>query len=65
MPPRNLASDNGVYVGRHAHDRGLHGRSHHNSAPKPFVWTKNADDILAAIERFCTRTLAVQNATNF
>ena len=38
---------------------------HHNRAPKPFVWTKNADDILAAIERFCTRTLAVQNATNF
>jgi len=38
---------------------------HHNRAPKPFVWTKNADDILAAIKRFCTRTLAVQNAANF
>jgi transposase len=38
---------------------------HHNRAPKPFLWTKNADDILAAIKRFCTRTLAVQNAANF
>jgi transposase len=28
----------------------------HNSAPKPFRWTKSADDILATIERFCLRT---------
>lgn len=27
---------------------------HHNSEPKPFRWTKSADDILASIERFCT-----------
>jgi transposase len=26
---------------------------HHNAAPKPFRWVKSADDILAAIERFC------------
>ena len=26
----------------------------HNSDPKPFRWTKSADDILASIERFCT-----------
>ena len=25
----------------------------HNAAPKPFRWVKSADDILAAIERFC------------
>lgn len=25
--------------------------------PKPFRWTKSADDILAAIQRFCLRTL--------
>src|SRR6266436_6866418 len=31
-----------------------------NADPKPFRWTKTADDILAAIERFCRRTLAVQ-----
>src|ERR1700676_2726761 len=28
-----------------------------NAAPKPFRWTKSADDILASIERFCRRTL--------
>jgi hypothetical protein len=26
----------------------------HNADPKPFKWVKSADDILAAIERFCT-----------
>ena len=29
-----------------------------NADPKPFVWTKSADDILASIQRFCLRTLA-------
>jgi len=28
----------------------------HNDDPKPFRWTKSADDILAAIQRFCLRT---------
>lgn len=27
--------------------------SQHNTDPKPFRWTKSADDILASIERFC------------
>lgn len=31
-----------------------------NADPKPFRWTKSADDILASIARFCHRTLAVQ-----
>ena len=29
-----------------------------NEAPRPFVWAKPADDILASIERFAARTLA-------
>jgi transposase len=29
---------------------------HHNEHPTPFVWTKNADEILASIARFCKRT---------
>jgi transposase len=29
-----------------------------NDNPKPFRWTKNANDILASIQRFCLRTLA-------
>jgi transposase len=32
----------------------------HNADPKPFRWTKSADDILAAIQRFCQRTVDVQ-----
>ena len=31
-----------------------------NANPKPFRWTKTADDILASIARFCRRTLTVQ-----
>jgi hypothetical protein len=26
---------------------------HHNADPKPFRWTKSAEDILSSIERFC------------
>jgi transposase len=32
----------------------------HNAAPRPFRWTKSADDILASIRRFCLRTLESQ-----
>jgi transposase len=34
-----------------------------NADPKPFRWTKTADDILASIERFCRRTLDVHART--
>jgi transposase len=27
----------------------------YNTDPKPFVWTKSADDIMVSIERFCHR----------
>jgi transposase len=29
----------------------------HNEEPKPFIWTKTADEILAGVARFCQRTL--------
>src|SRR5215472_10807076 len=29
----------------------------HNERPKPFIWTKTADEILASVARFCQRTL--------
>lgn len=32
-----------------------------NADPKPFRWTKSADDILKAVERFCRRTLDSQS----
>ena len=28
---------------------------HHNRHPKPFIWTKTADQILDSVARFCTR----------
>ena len=28
-----------------------------NDEPKPFVWTKSADEIIASVARFCSRTL--------
>jgi transposase len=31
-----------------------------NADPKPFRWTKTADDILASIKRFCLRTLGAK-----
>ena len=32
-----------------------------NADPKPFRWVRSADDILAAVQRFCQRTVAVQD----
>ncbi|MBA3257589.1 MAG: hypothetical protein H0T64_13215 [Pyrinomonadaceae bacterium] len=29
----------------------------HNEQPRPFIWTKTADEILASVARFCQRTL--------
>ena len=31
-----------------------------NADPKPFRWTKTADDILASIKRFCLRTIGAK-----
>jgi transposase len=36
----------------------------HNDDPKPFVWTKSADEILASIARFATRTVAVSDGNH-
>ncbi len=38
-----------------------------NANPKPFRWTKSADDILASIQSFCLRSLAAHawNAKDF
>jgi transposase len=29
---------------------------HHNKQPKPFLWTKSADDILNVLAKYCERT---------
>jgi hypothetical protein len=31
----------------------------HNQAPKPFRWTKSADDVLASVKRFCEATTQI------
>ena len=35
----------------------------HNADPRPFRWAKSADDILAAIQRFCHRTQQIGRIT--
>ena len=35
-----------------------------NQNPKPFLWTKSADDILGAIKRFCLATLKTAETQN-
>ncbi|MFT3767501.1 MAG: hypothetical protein QM820_18765 [Minicystis sp.] len=37
----------------------------HNEEPKPFTWTKTADDILASIARFAQRTLEDRRARTY
>lgn len=37
----------------------------HNKSPKPFVWTKTADQILASIARFAQRTLALHHPQTY
>jgi transposase len=57
-----LLTDQALRRGVHRSTAALEAAIHayldaHNAAPKPFRWTKSADDILASIHRFCTRTL--------
>src|SRR5215213_5646532 len=33
----------------------------HNEKPKPFIWTKTADEILESVARFCQRTLETRH----
>ncbi len=37
----------------------------HNADPKPFRWTKSADDILASIERFCVYNAPAEERYRF
>jgi transposase len=54
-----LLTDKQIKRGVHRSIGALHDAIHtfidqHNSEPRPFRWTKSADDILGSIERFCT-----------
>jgi transposase len=35
----------------------------HNDDPKPFIWTKTAEDILQTIARYCSQTLEIHATT--
>jgi transposase len=56
-----LLTEHALRRGSHKSTRELKSAIHayldaHNEAPTPFKWTKSADDILASIARFATRT---------
>jgi len=47
----------GAYRSTHALERAIrHYVAATNADPKPFIWTKTADEILASVARFCQRT---------
>jgi len=57
-----LLTEHALRRGSHRNTRDLRNAIHeyldaHNEVPKPFKWTKSADEILASIARFATRTL--------
>ena len=56
-----LLTEHALRRGSHTSTRELKAAIHayldsHNDAPKPFRWTKSADQVLASIARFATRT---------
>ncbi len=55
-----LLTERQIRRGTHRSTRQLedairHYLDRYNAEPKPFIWTKSVDDILASIERFCHR----------
>ncbi len=47
----------GVFTGTAELEAAIHASiAQTNAEPKPFVWTKSANDILASVGRFCQRT---------
>jgi transposase len=61
-----LLTEHALRRGSHKSSRELRSAIHdyldaHNAEPKPFHWTKTADEILASIARFATRTNAAHS----
>lgn len=62
-----LVTEHALRRGSHTSTRDLQAAIYeyleaHNEAPKPFKWTKTADELLASIARFSTRTAAAHAA---
>jgi transposase len=56
-----LLTERQIKRGVHRSTQALENAIHHylkftNENPKPFIWTKTADEILASVARFCQRT---------
>jgi transposase len=65
-----LLTQRQIKRGSHASVRELEGAisefiAAHNQNPKPFVWTKTADQILASIARFASSTLAAHSPDSY
>ena len=63
-----LLTDKQIRRGVHRNIAALHDTitsfiARNNADPKPFRWTKSADDILASIERFCVYNTPVKHET--
>ena len=68
----NLVESFFAIVDRNVTRRGVHRSTHalekdirafleaHNDDPKPFIWTKTADQILESLKRYCTKAIAVR-----
>jgi hypothetical protein len=50
MPTRQAGS---VAKSSNSFDRVMRAIDRHNQNPRPFKWTKSADQILASVKRFC------------
>jgi hypothetical protein len=56
-PYRDRLLERGVFTGTAELERAIRAYiEENNSQPKPLVWTKTADAILASVGRFCKRT---------
>ena len=56
-PPRHISTLRGVFTSVPELEAAIHDYlDHHNAHPKPFVWTKSAEEILAKVSR-ARRTL--------
>jgi transposase len=64
-----LLTDHALRRGSHTSPKMLRGAIHryidsHNANPRPFRWVKTADEILASIARFASRTTRVHQVKN-
>ena len=56
-PPKSSAPERGAFTSTADLETAIQSYiAETNANPKPFVWTKAADDIFASVARFCLKT---------